>query len=74
MRDRELTVDNTSVSIGGVGVPDADTGKKRPEPFQAYDGQDVKAWIDSVADDKEGAGEDDGPAEAEGGAEMEVDD
>lgn len=66
VQDRELTVDNTSVGIVGI-VPAATsaTGKRQVEPFTIYDGQDVKAWIESVAEDKE-SGEDDG--EGEGGA------
>lgn len=67
VQDRELTVDNTSVGV--VGIQKAEDGVKTVEPFQAFDGQDVKAWIDSVADDKEGGG--DGEAEGEGEGEGE---
>ncbi|KAK3378153.1 nucleophile aminohydrolase [Podospora didyma] len=64
VQDRELTVENTSVGIVGVGK--AKDGSTKVEPFKVYDGQDVNAWIDSVADDKEAA-------TAEGET-MEVDD
>lgn len=47
VQDRELTVENTSVSVVGR------EGKKS-EQFKVYDGQDVKAWIDGVAEEKEG--------------------
>jgi 20S proteasome subunit alpha 6 len=47
VQDRELTVDNTSVGVAGVAG-------KGVEPFKVYDGQEVAAWIESVADDKEG--------------------
>jgi len=64
VQDRELTVDNTSVGV--AGAVKADDGSTKVEPFQVYDQQDVTAWIESVADDKEGAG----AGEGEG---MEVD-
>ncbi|KAK7731751.1 Proteasome subunit alpha type-6 [Cytospora paraplurivora] len=67
VQDRELTVDNTSVAV--VGVQKSEDGVKKVEPFQAFDGQDVKAWIDSVADDKEGGGDGEGEGEGEGQAE-----
>jgi len=63
VQDRELTIENTSVSIVGTAVVG---GKKTAEPFTVYDGHDVKAWIDAVADDKEAASD-------EAAAEMEVD-
>ncbi|KAF3771025.1 hypothetical protein M406DRAFT_34049 [Cryphonectria parasitica EP155] len=70
VQDRELTVENTSVGI--VGLEISKDGVKSVDPFKVYDGQDVKAWIDSVADDKEagGDGEDEGEGEGEteGGA------
>lgn len=62
VQDRELTVENTSVGI--VGVELSKEGVKTVEPFKVFDGQDVKAWIDAVADDKEAAAE----GETEGGA------
>ncbi len=73
VQDRELTVDNTSVGIVGISAPSASGGKRKVEPFRIYDGQEVKAWIDSVAEDKEGGDDDDtsGAAAAEGA--MEVD-
>jgi 20S proteasome subunit alpha 6 len=66
VQDRELTVDNTSVGIAGLVKSDED-GTTKVEPFKVYDQQDVAAWIESVADDKEGGA---GAAEGEG---MEVD-
>jgi len=73
VQDRELTVENTSVSIVGLEeVSGAKAGgKKKVASFKVFDGQDVKDWIDSVADDKEGDGEE---AAAGGGGEgMDVD-
>lgn len=65
VQDRELTIDNTSVAI--VGVEKQEDGKTKPQPFKVYDGQDVSAWIESVADNQEAA-----PAAAEGEG-MDVD-
>ncbi|KAG6356714.1 hypothetical protein INS49_014588 [Diaporthe citri] len=62
VQDRELTVENTSVGVVGVKRED---GIKKVEPFKVHDGQDVKAWIDSVADDKEGGGDGEGEGEGE---------
>ncbi|KAK4143789.1 nucleophile aminohydrolase [Dichotomopilus funicola] len=73
VQDRELTVDNTSVGVAGaVRASEQDGGSIAVEPFQVYDQQDVAAWIESVAEDKEGdagAGEG-GDAAGEG---MDVD-
>lgn len=67
VQDRELTVDNTSVGVVGLKEP----GKKHLEFFKVYDGNDVKDWINSVADDAEASGE---TAEGEGEVEgMQVD-
>jgi 20S proteasome subunit alpha 6 len=73
VQDRELTVDNTSVGVSGMVK--ADDGSTKVEPFRVYDGQDVVAWIESVADDKEGAAEGgaEGGAAAAEGESMEVD-
>jgi 20S proteasome subunit alpha 6 len=71
VQDRELTVDNTSVGVAGAFKQD--NGSTKVEQFKVYDQQDVAAWIEAVADDKEGdaaAGEGEGAAEGEG---MEVD-
>ena len=70
VQDRELTVDNTSVGVSGVAAAGGTV-----EPFQVFDQQDVAAWIESVADDKEAGGEGEGAAAAEGGEGegMEVD-
>lgn len=64
-QDKDLSVENTSVGIVGIKPK----GTKGPiEGFKLYDGQDVKQWIELVADGTEGA-EDDAPA----GESMEVD-
>lgn len=73
VQDRELTVENTSVGV--VGIETSKDGIKKVDPFKVYDGQDVKSWIDAVADDKEGGGDEEqaaegGPAAGEG---MDVD-
>jgi 20S proteasome subunit alpha 6 len=68
VQDRELTVDNTSVGVAGLVTSDED-GTTKVEPFKVYDQQEVAAWIDSVADDKEGGA---GAGEGEGEG-MEVD-
>lgn len=65
VQDRELTVDNTSVGV--VGVETTKDGVKQVDPFKGYDGQEVKAWIDAVGDDKETGGV------AEAGGDMDVD-
>jgi 20S proteasome subunit alpha 6 len=56
-QDKELTVDNTSVGIGGIG-----------ENFALYEGQDVAGWLDATFENREG----DDEAEA-GGDAMETD-
>lgn len=71
VQDRELTVENTSVGV--VGVELSKEGVKTVEPFKVFDGQDVKAWIDAVADDKEAAGEGEPEAGATAGEGMDVD-
>jgi len=42
-QDQELTVDNTSVGIGGV-----------KENFVHYEGQDIAEWLDATFENKEG--------------------
>ncbi|KAA8620536.1 Proteasome subunit alpha type [Pyrenophora tritici-repentis] len=42
-QDKELTVDNTSVGIGGVG-----------EDFALYEGQDITEWLDATFENREG--------------------
>ncbi|KAK0101124.1 hypothetical protein ONS95_012894 [Cadophora gregata] len=59
-QDKELTVENTSVGVVGIRKE----GEKSIEGFKLFDGQEVKQWVDLVADGAEGA-------EAEEG--MEVD-
>ena len=41
--DKELTVDNTSVGIGGLD-----------ENFALYEGQDIAEWLDTTFENKEG--------------------
>lgn len=55
-QDKELTVENTSVGVCGV----KGEGMKGIESFKLFDGQDVKSWIDSVADGKEEGAEEQG--------------
>ncbi|RAL63598.1 hypothetical protein DID88_003642 [Monilinia fructigena] len=45
-QDKELTVENTSVGVVGV----KGEGEKRIQAFKLFDGQDVKQWVDLVAD------------------------
>lgn len=71
VQDRELTVENTSVGV--VGVELSKEGVKTVDPFKVFDGQDVKAWIDAVADDKEAAGEGEAEAGTTAGEGMDVD-
>lgn len=48
-QDKDLTVDNTSVGIVGLGA------KGEVENFKLYDGQEAKVWIEAVAEGKEEA-------------------
>jgi len=57
-QDKELTVENTSVGVVGI----RGEGMKGIEGFKLFDGQEVKAWVDMVADGTE-----------EGAESMEVD-
>jgi len=50
-QDKELTVENTSVGVVGM----RGEGKKSIEGFKLFDGQEVKQWVDLVADGNEGA-------------------
>lgn len=47
-QDKELTVDNTSVGVGGVG-----------ENFTLFEGQDIAEWLDTTFENREGGGDDD---------------
>lgn len=60
-QDKELTVENCSVGVVGVRKE----GEKAIEGFRLFDGQDVKQWVDLVADGAE--------EEKEGEEGMEVD-
>jgi len=66
-QDKDLSVENTSVGVVGI----RGEGKKAIEGFKLFDGQEVKSWIDMVADGTEG-GEGDGEAPPAGES-MEVD-
>lgn len=48
-QDKDLTVENTSVGIVGLGE------KGTVENFKLFDGQEVKQWIEAVAEGKEDA-------------------
>jgi 20S proteasome subunit alpha 6 len=56
-QDKELTVENCSVGVVGI----RQEGMKGIEGFKLFDGQDVKQWVDLVAEG------------AESGESMEVD-
>lgn len=58
-QDKDLTVENTSVGIVGVG------DGRDIEAFKLYDGQEVKEWIEAAAEGKD----DENPTET-----MDVDD
>jgi 20S proteasome subunit alpha 6 len=60
-QDKELTVDNTSVGIAGIG-----------EDFKHFEGQDIAEWLDATFENREGGGEE-GTEGAEGGEAMETD-
>jgi 20S proteasome subunit alpha 6 len=55
-QDKDLSVENTSIGIVGV----RGEGMKAIEGFKLFDGQEVKQWIDMVADGTEGAAEGEG--------------
>ncbi|KAG5932483.1 hypothetical protein E4U17_003337 [Claviceps sp. LM77 group G4] len=57
VQDKELTVENTSVSLVGVQRE----GEKGIESFKLYDEFEVKQWLDSVGD---GSGGDEGEGES----------
>lgn len=59
-QDKDLTFENTSVGLVGLT-------EKGVEPFRLYDREDVKGWIDSIAEKEEAA-----PAEGAGES-MDVD-
>lgn len=52
-QDKELTVENCSVGVVGVRAE----GAKAIEAFKLYDGQEVKQWVDLVAEGNEAAAE-----------------
>jgi len=50
-QDKELTVENTSVAVIGVGQE----GKTRIESFKLYDGQPVSEWLDTTFENQPSA-------------------
>lgn len=52
-QDKELTVENCSVGVVGIRAE----GAKAIEAFKLYDGQEVKQWVDLVAEGNEAAEE-----------------
>lgn len=46
-QDKELTVDNTSVGVGGV----------KGEEFKLYEGQEITGWLDATFENREGGAE-----------------
>lgn len=52
-QDKELTVDNTSVGIGGIG-----------EDFVLNEGQDIAEWLSTTFENAEGGNEEGGEVEA----------
>jgi len=53
-QDKELTVENTSVGVVGIRAD----GAAAIEGFKLFDGQNVKQWVDLVADGTEEGAED----------------
>jgi len=45
-QDKELTMENTSVGLGG-----------KDEPFKLYEGQDIVGWLETTFENREGGGE-----------------
>ena len=56
-QDKELTIDNTSLGVGGVD-----------EAFKLYEHQEIASWLETTFENKPEAGEG-----GEGGESMEVD-
>jgi 20S proteasome subunit alpha 6 len=46
-QDKELTVDNTSLAVIGVGEKD---GRRKLESFKLYDGQDIAPLLEVIAE------------------------
>ncbi|KZF21388.1 proteasome subunit alpha type 1 [Xylona heveae TC161] len=63
-QDKELTVDNTSLAVIGLG----DEAKGKIEPFKLFEGQPIAAWLETTFETQQGERE--GAAEGES---MEVD-
>lgn len=45
-QDKELTVDNTSVGVGGIG-----------DDFKLFEGQEITGWLETTFENREGQGE-----------------
>jgi len=45
-QDKELTMENTSVGLGG-----------KDEPFKLYEGQDIVGWLETTFENREGGGD-----------------
>lgn len=67
-QDKELTVENTSVGVTGVGAE----GKRKVEGFKLYDGAEVGPLLEKALEGAEGVAEG-GASAAEGGESMDVD-
>ncbi|KLJ08454.1 20S proteasome subunit alpha 6 [Blastomyces silverae] len=65
-QDKELTVDNTSIGIVGVG---SGVGKGKVEVFRLYEGLEISGFLESASSEGQQA---EAEAEAEGQS-MEVD-
>lgn len=65
-QDKELTVENTSIGVTGLGTD----GKRKIQSFKLYDGSEVGPLLETALESAEPAAE---TAPAEGGESMEVD-
>lgn len=64
-QDKELTTENTSIGVGGIG-----------EKFELLEGEKIRAWLESLGEGKSADGEGEGEGEQQGGQSgdgMEVD-
>lgn len=66
-QDKELTVENTSIGIIGMGTE----GKRRMEGFKLYDGQEVGPLLEAAQESPQGAAET--RSSEPGGESMDVD-
>lgn len=68
-QDKELTVENTSVGVIGMGKD----GKRRIESFKLYDGPEIGPLLDASLESTQGAAETATATEGPAGESMEVD-